>query len=160
MENNRTNFLLILIIAALSMAVAFIIIFMVLTRGTNNPAKVEVSHQTTSESKIDYSKAAQYSTGEMIINLKKSDAGTEQMLKVNVAVTVADAKFLEEFKKRDNDIKDYLYSYFCQKSIDDLKEGKIDQLKPEILKGIKKLFNEKEEVDKVYKVTFPVRIMQ
>lgn len=159
--DNKVNFVLVLVIAFLSMAVAFIVIFMVMTGGILKPsASNKESGKEAAKVQIDYKKATYYSIPEMIINLKSGGNNPKSIIKVEVAIMLKEKSFEEEFKTRETEIKDIIRSTFNNKTGDDVIDNKIDQVARELLVKVKALYTEKKESDKILKVLIPSAFIQ
>lgn len=158
----KLNFMLILIIAILSMAVAFIVIYMVITGGAvKSPGEnKQTSKQETKAHEIDYKKAVTYAVPEMIINLKSGGNNPKSIIKVEVGILLQDKKFEEELKVREAEIKDIIRSTFNSKTGDEVIDNKIDQVAQELLQKFRGMYKEPKESAKVLKVLIPSAFVQ
>ncbi len=158
----KLNFFLILIIALLSAAVAFIVIYLVMTGGVQKPEGD--NHETAKTEKkveIDYGKAVYFHVGGMEpVNLKSGGNNPKSIAKVDVVILIADQKFEEEFAKREAEVKDIIRTTFNSKTGDDLTDGKIEGVKEELLRSFREMFKHPKEKEKIVKVLFPSFFMQ
>lgn len=156
----KMNFVLIAIIAFLSMAVAFIVIYMVMTGGLVKPSNPSSKEVQEKKIELDYKKAVTYSIPEMIVNLKSKDQDTKSIIKLEVSIILTDKKAEEEISIREAEIRDIITSYFNSKMPEELQGGKMSTAKEELLKAIKGLFKEPKEAAKIYKVLIPNYFIQ
>ena len=157
----KMNFFLIGIIAFLSAAVAFIVIYLVMTGTILKPSSAKAAaKEQTKEVKIDYKKAQSHEVKDMIINLKPDKNNQKAMIKVSVSIIVADLKFSEEFTKREGEIEDIIRSVFNGKTASDIEGIKIDKVKEELLHDFKAMYHEPKESDKILKVLIPSAFVQ
>ncbi|MGE5473459.1 MAG: flagellar basal body-associated FliL family protein [Ignavibacteriales bacterium] len=159
----KLNFMLIVIIAILSMAVAFIVIYMVITGGPSKnvaDASKESSKQIEKKVEIDYKKATTYDVPEMIVNLKSGGNNPKSIIKVEVGIVLSDKKFEEDIKTRELEIKDIIRSTFNGKTGDDVADTKIDQVAKELLVKFKSMYKEPKDSAKIVKVLFPNAFVQ
>jgi len=159
----KLNFMLILIIAILSMAVAFIVIYMVITGGAGKTLGTgkEVTKQEEKKVQIDYNKTSTYSVPEMIINLKSGGTNPKSIIKIEVGILLTeDKKFEEEFKAREAEVKDIIRSTFNSKTGDEVVDNKISEVAKELLIKFKAMYNEPKESAKILKVLIPSGFVQ
>lgn len=159
------NFFLIGIIAFLSAAVAFIVIYLVMTGGAIKPSanseNSKIHEEKEKKAEINYKKAEDFLLSEMLINLKNDGKSDKSIIKVDVCITLADKKFAEEFKERESEVKDVIRSIFSSKTGNDLDDNqKIDKVKEELLGKFKGMYTEKKEADKVIRVLIPSSLIQ
>ena len=160
----KLNFMLIAIIAFLSMAVAFIVIYLVMTGGvikssgnqagdkgnTKSEKKVEIDHSKTATCKIDMG----------AVNLKSDANNANPIVQLKVEILLADKKFEEEFKTREGEVKDIILTTFWNKTKDEIKDGKAVKIKEELLVKIKAIFKNPKEAQKVIDIFFESLIWQ
>lgn len=157
----KLNFMLIVIIAILSMAVAFIVIYMVITGGARPQGEAkEPQKQEQKVSQIDYKKATTYAVPEMIINLKSGGNNPKSIIKIEVGILLQDKKSEEEIKAREVEIKDIIRSTFNSKTGDDVIDNKIDQVAQELLVKFKAMYKEPKDSAKILKVLIPSAFVQ
>ena len=159
----KLNFMLIIIIAILSMAVAFIVIYMVITGGAGKPltaGKDTLNKQEEKKIQIDYKKATTYAVPEMLVNLKSGGTNPKSIIKIEVGILLEDKKFEEEFKVREAEIKDIIRSTLNSKTGDDVIDNKIDQVAKDLLIKFKAMYNEPKESAKILKVLIPSAFVQ
>lgn len=161
----KTNFVLIGIIVFLSVAVAFIVIYLVMTGGANKPSANTANNKTHTEEQkkveIDYKKFEDYLISEMIINLKSDEKSNKTIIKVDVCIRLADVKFGEEFKKRESEVKDIIRSTFGSKTANEVDDiPKIDKVKDELLKKFRAMYHEPKEANKILQTFIPSSLVQ
>lgn len=159
----KLNFILIFIIAVLSMAVAFIVIYLVITGGAAKPitpGKETTAAQQKGKVEINMEGAVAVEVPEMIINLKSGGQAEKALIKVTIGIMTEDTKFSEEVKSREMEIKDIIRSTFNSKTVDEVVDNKIDLVAQELLKKFKALYKEPEKQKKVLKVIIPSAFVQ
>jgi len=158
----KLNFMLVVIIAILSMAVAFIVIYMVVTGGTarSQGNGKEALNQQQKKIEIDYKKAVTYSVPEMIINLKSGGNNPKSIIKIEVGILLQEKKVEEEIKAREVEIKDIIRSTFNSKTGEEVVDNKIDQVAQELLVKFKGMYKEPKDSSKILKVLIPSAFVQ
>lgn len=149
----KLNFVLIAIIAFLSMAVAFIVIYLVITGGNPKPANTNKENtKVEKHEEINYEKTETFAVPSMVINLKPEGEDARRILKVEVAITLEDKKFAEEFHKMEAKVKDIVRSTFSSKTAGEVENEKIEKVKEELLYKIRAMFKEPKEANKVKEI--------
>jgi len=158
----KLNFMLIIIIAILSMAVAFIVIYMVITGGAGRPSAEgkEVQKHEQKKNVIDYKKAVTYAVPEMIVNLKSGGNNPKSIIKIEVGILLEDKSIEEEVKAREIEIKDIIRSTLNSKTGEGVVDNKIDQVAQELLVKFKAMYHEPKESGKILKVLIPSAFVQ
>lgn len=166
MGGNKLNYVIIAITALLSMAVAFIIIYLVIsgtpsTKSHQSSTDTKEAAQNNKKEKVDNKNALTISISEIDpINLKSSNTSTKSIVKLRVSLLIADKKFEEEIKKREAEIQDIIVSTFWNKTGDELENGKAEKVKEEILTKIRAIYPEPKEANKIVKVLFDSFFLQ
>lgn len=157
------NFFLIGIIVFLSAAVAFIVIYLVMTGGAK-PSENSTNSKTHTVQKkveIDYKKVEDYLISDMIINLKADEKSEKSIIKVDVSIRLADVKFGEEFKKRESEIKDIIRSTFSSKTGNEVDDNqKMDKVKNELLIKFRAMYSDPKEANKILQTWIPSSLEQ
>lgn len=162
---NKLNSVLIVIIAFLSMAVAFIVIYLVIAGGpsksTGTPEGEKANTQVEKKAEVDYKKAVNYQISEMDpINLKSGGKSNKSIVKLKVTVQLYDKKFEEEFKKREAQVKDIIITTFWNKTGDDLEDGNAIKVKEELINKLRAMYKEPKESNKILDIFFDSFILQ
>lgn len=156
--SGKLNFMLIVVIAFLSMAVAFIVIYLVIISGPAKTAANPSKTNTKIEKKenIDPKKVVYFDISEDVVNLKSGGKSGKSLALVAVSIKLADKDLEEEFKKRKSEIKHIIRSIFNTKTSDDLENGNLDrEVAKELLERIKNMFSNEKEKAKILEVFFP-----
>lgn len=158
------NFFLIGIIVFLSAAVAFIVIYLVMTGGAGKPNENSTNNKTHTVQKkveIDYKKVEDYLISDMIINLKTDEKSEKSIIKVDVSIRLADVKFGEEFKKRESEIKDIIRSTFSSKTGNEVDDNqKMDKVKEELLIKFRAMYSDPKEAKEILQTWIPSSLVQ
>ena len=147
-----------------TMAVAFIVIYLVITGGAaeslENQAGDKSNTEVEKKVEIDYNKTVSYKIDMGTVNLKSDANNANPIVQLKVEILLADKKFEEEFKTREGEVKDIILTTFWNKTKDEIEDGKAVTIKEELLVKIKAIFKNPKEAQKVIDIFFESLIWQ
>jgi len=174
LESKSNFFLLIIVVAILTLALAALAGYLLLIQGapqTNTQAGTKTVAQSTTIPKEDALTVESLFESKTYFNLKNDDSSRIAIIQVDVKL-----KCLKEFKENkklvkveekismySDEIKELFVKFFLNITIDDVKNvAEMDKVKEELKKQINELLNEgqKESQDIVYKVIFSEWLFQ
>lgn len=162
MEGKGSFFILLIIVAFLTLALAVLAGYLFFVAGSPKTTTVEVQKETTKRPVDEDLEMKKLFEGKKYFNLKNSDDKKIAVIQVNVElVFYKKIKGIKDVKKKidayDGEIKEVVGTYFQNMTLDDAKKPEMkEQAKKELAKKLNELLtaSEKEKKDIIYTVNF------